>query len=115
MISACFTREIHDFWSSSNMNILVPYSWLLDHLDTKASADELQRVLSLSGPSVERIHEKDGEKVLEIEVTTNRMDTASIRGTAREAAVILTQAGTPSSLKDVPTYHPKSGEVVSTA
>jgi phenylalanyl-tRNA synthetase beta chain len=73
------------------MNILIPHHWLLEHLDTKASAQEIQKYLSLSGPSVERIYQTEGESVYDIEVTTNRVDAMSVRGIAREAAVILEQ------------------------
>ncbi len=81
------------------MNILIPHSWLLEHLETEAKPEEIQKYLSLSGPSVERIHDIEGEPVYDIEVTTNRVDSMSVRGIAREAAVILTQAGIPSKLK----------------
>ena len=84
------------------MNIFVPHDWLLEHLETTASPQDIQRLLSLSGPSVERIHDLDGIPVYEIEITSNRMDTASVRGIAREAAVILTNAGIPSSLQPLP-------------
>jgi len=71
------------------MNILIPHRWLLDHLDTQAEPTEIQAQLSLAGPSVERIIEAGDEKVYDIEVTTNRVDAMSVRGIAREAAVIL--------------------------
>jgi phenylalanyl-tRNA synthetase beta chain len=82
------------------MNILIPHSWLLEYLDTSATPQEIQKFLSLAGPSVERIYDRDGEAVYDIEVTTNRVDSMSVKGIAREAAVILTQFGLPSSLKD---------------
>lgn len=81
------------------MNILIPHTWLLEHLDTKATPLEIQKYLSLSGPSVERIYDIEGEQVYDIEITTNRVDSMSVRGVAREAAVILTQAGFPSKLQ----------------
>lgn len=81
------------------MNILIPHSWLLEHLETKASPEEIQTYLSLAGPSVERIYDKAGEPVYDIEVTTNRVDSMSVRGIAREAAVILSQFELPSKLK----------------
>lgn len=81
------------------MNILIPHSWLLEHLETEATPQKIQELLSLSGPSVERIYDKDGESVYDIEVTTNRVDSMSVRGIAREAAVILTEAGIPSQLR----------------
>jgi phenylalanyl-tRNA synthetase beta chain len=87
------------------MNILIPHTWLLDHLETDASPQDIQRLLSLSGPSVERIYEREGEAVYDIEVTTNRVDAMSVRGIAREAAVILQQAGIPASLKPLQLNH----------
>ncbi len=81
------------------MNILIPHTWLLEHLDTQATPEKIQKYLSLAGPSVERIEIKEGEPVYDIEVTTNRVDMMSVRGIAREAAVILTQFGLQAKLK----------------
>jgi phenylalanyl-tRNA synthetase beta chain len=81
------------------MNILIPHSWLLEHLETDASPQEIQKYLSLCGPSVERIYEREGEAVYDIEVTTNRVDCMSVRGIAREAAVILQQFGKTGKLR----------------
>lgn len=81
------------------MNILIPHTWLLEHLDTKATPEEIQKYLSLCGPSVERIYDREGEKVYDIEVTTNRVDCMSVRGIARESAVILPQFGVKATLK----------------
>lgn len=86
------------------MNILIPHSWLLEHLESAADPRQIQELVSLSGPSIERIYDKNGEKVYDIEVTTNRVDSMSVRGIAREAAVILSQARIPSSLKKAPEY-----------
>ena len=85
------------------MNIFIPHSWLLDHLQTTATPEEIQKSLSLSGPSVERIIHQDGEAIYDIEITTNRVDSFSVRGLAREAAVILNQFNFLSSLKQLPT------------
>lgn len=84
------------------MNILIPHPWLLEHLQTKADPQEIQRLLSLSGPSIERIHTIEDDPVYDIEVTTNRVDSMSVRGIAREAAVILSQAGIASKLLPLP-------------
>src|SRR5258708_732678 len=86
------------------MNILIPHTWLLEHLDTDATPEEIQKYLSLCGPSIERIYEKEGEPVYDIEVTTNRVDCMSVRGIAREAAVILHQFGKKGKLKPLPNY-----------
>jgi phenylalanyl-tRNA synthetase beta chain len=71
------------------MNILIPDSWLRDFLKTKATPAQLQEYLSLCGPSVERINVINNETVYDIEVTTNRIDSMSVNGIAREAAAIL--------------------------
>jgi len=81
------------------MNILIPHSWLLEHLETEATPKQIQEFLSLSGPSVERINDHDGEPVYDIEVTTNRVDSMSVRGIAREAAAILPQFDVAATLK----------------
>lgn len=81
------------------MNILIPHKWLLEHLDTQATTEQIQETLSLSGPSVEHVYDTEDDKVFDIEVTTNRVDSMSIRGIAREAAVILNEAGISAKLK----------------
>lgn len=81
------------------MNILIPHTWLLEHLDTQATPEKIQEYLSLCGPSVERIYQTENEPVYDIEITTNRVDSMSVRGIAREAAVILKQFGIAAQLK----------------
>lgn len=81
------------------MNILIPHTWLLEHLETKAKPESIQEQLSLSGPSVERIYDIASESVYDIELTTNRVDAMNVHGVAREAAVILQQAGIEAELK----------------
>lgn len=75
------------------MNILVPDSWLREYLHTDAKPKDIQKALSLCGPSVERLHQKNGEFIYDIEVTTNRVDCMSVYGIAREAAAILPRFG----------------------
>lgn len=93
------------------MNILIPHSWLTEQLKTKATPEDIQKFVSLSGPSIERIHTIGDEPVYDVEVTTNRMDTACVRGIAREATVILPQNGFKSSLKDPAFYTPKNKDI----
>jgi len=81
------------------MNILIPDTWLRQHLNTSATSKQIQTNLSLSGPSVERIETIEGEPVYDIEVTTNRVDSMSVRGIAREAAAILPQFNLKATLK----------------
>jgi len=80
------------------MNILIPSSWLNDFLKTKVSVEEIARYLSLCSQSVEKIHSSpDGDKILEIEVTSNRPDCLSVIGIAREANAALKSNGFSSS------------------
>lgn len=83
------------------MDLLIPNSWLKKHLDTKATPKEIAKYLSLCGPSIERTKQTDdGDYIYNVEVTTNRVDTASILGIAREAATILPRFGIKASLKE---------------
>lgn len=71
------------------MNILVPASWLRDYLKTDITAKSLANIMSLCGPSVERMEKHGEDVVFDVEVTTNRPDANSIYGIAREASAIL--------------------------
>lgn len=89
------------------MNILIPHTWLLEHLDADVSPEELQSNVSLCGPSVEKIEEIEGDSVYDIEVTTNRVDSMSVRGIAREAATILDQFDIKAKLKPLSIKQPE--------
>ena len=83
------------------MNILIPFSWLKEYLDTQATPEKIARCLSLCGPSVERIKKIKTDFVFDIEITTNRIDTASVAGIAREAAAILPRFNIQAKLKKI--------------
>lgn len=83
------------------MNILIPDSWLREYLDTDATPAEIKKYLSFCGPSVERINKVNGDLVYEIEITSNRVDMASVYGIAREAKAILTRFGKKARIKPV--------------
>lgn len=84
------------------MNIKITYNWLLEYLDTDVGPYELQKYLSLCGPSVERVDKVASDYVLDIEVTSNRVDMASVFGIAQEARAILPQLGKKAKLKQNP-------------
>lgn len=90
------------------MNILIPHTWLKEQLSTEVSPEEIQRLVSRSGPSIERIYEREGESVYDIEVTTNRVDSMSVHGMAREVAVILTANTIKAKLKPLSLTKPKA-------
>lgn len=76
-------------------------SWLREFLSTKASPGAIAKYLSLCGPSIERIEKWDKDYVYDIEITTNRVDEASVYGIAREASAILPRFGVSANLKTV--------------
>lgn len=81
------------------MDILISDKWLRTLLKTKATPKQLEKYLSLCGPSVEKVEKIENDFVYHIEVTTNRVDTASVYGIAREAAAILPRFKIPAKLK----------------
>ena len=87
------------------MNILIPHAWLMQHLTTKATPKQIEKYLSLCGPTVESVAKIKGDYVYDIEITTNRVDSMSVRGIAREAATILPQFNIKAKLK--PLSQPK--------
>lgn len=83
------------------MNILVPDSWLREHLKTKATPKQIAKDLSLCSQSVEKITKKNSDFIYDIEITTNRPDCLSIYGIARELNAVLPQFGLKASLKEI--------------
>jgi phenylalanyl-tRNA synthetase beta chain len=81
------------------MNIKITYQWLLDYLDTDADPYEIQKYLSLCGPSIESVEKVGSDFVFDIEITTNRIDSASVFGIAQEAQAILPQFGKKAEIK----------------
>lgn len=89
------------------MNILIPDSWLREYLKTDAKPADIQRCLSLCGPSIERTEKNGNDVIYDIEVTTNRVDSFSVYGIAREAAAILPEFGFRAKLLPLDTTLPK--------
>lgn len=81
------------------MNIKITHNWLLEYLETDASPDEIQKYLSLCGPSVETVTKEVDDHVYDIEITSNRIDMASVLGIAQEAQAILPQFNKKAKLK----------------
>lgn len=96
------------------MNIKITHNWLLEFLDTDANPYEIQKFLSLSGPSIERIEKSDDDYIYDIEIISNRIDTASVIGIAREAAAILPMFGKKAILKSNPLNDLKFSQIKNT-
>lgn len=71
------------------MNLLIPHSWFKDYCKTSLTPEKIAGRVSLSGPSIDRVHIVDGDALYDVEITTNRPDAFSIIGFAREVAAIL--------------------------
>jgi len=83
------------------MNILIPDSWLKEHLKTKATPKQVANYLTLCSQTVEKIKKVNGDSVYETEITTNRPDCLSVYGIARELNAILPQFGIKAKLKEI--------------
>src|SRR3989339_1178352 len=77
------------------MDIVLTDSSIRKFLDTSANSDVLSQNVSLCGPTFDRTKQIGDDYVYDIEAITNRIDTASAMGVAREAAAILTQFNIP--------------------
>lgn len=83
------------------MNIKITDSWLREYLKTEATARQIADSLSLCGPSVDKLSQVGQDFVYDIEITSNRVDMASVFGIAREANAILPRMGFKTSLNKI--------------
>lgn len=89
------------------MDIKILDSWLREHLETNAKPMDIAKAMSLTSASIERVEPFGDDFVYEAEITTNRVDMASVRGIAREAATILPQFGFTAKLLPLKLSKPK--------
>ncbi len=64
----------------------IPIDWLKDFIEIKKSSQEIEEILTLKGLEIAEIYSGLTGDVLEIELTPNRGDCASLIGVAREIA-----------------------------
>lgn len=86
------------------MDIIISDKWLRDYLITPAKPDQIAEYVSLCGPSVEKVEKIDGDYLYHTEITTNRIDTVSVYGFAREVAAILPNFKIPAKLKPITSH-----------
>ena len=72
--------------------MLVSWNWLTQYVDLKLDHDELVDRLSLSGLNHEGTEVVDGDRVIDLEVTSNRGDCLGHLGVAREIALLTGQS-----------------------
>jgi phenylalanyl-tRNA synthetase beta chain len=84
------------------MDIKLSHKLLTQFLDTKATPKQIAHSLSLSGPTIDRIHKVKGDTIYDVEIISNRIDSISAFGIAREAVSILPQFNLKAKLKNDP-------------
>jgi len=70
----------------------VPIGWLREFVDFTAEVSRLADDLTLAGLAVDGIEGKGDEAVLDLDVTTNRVDGMNVYGVAREVSVLYGSA-----------------------
>ncbi len=66
----------------------IPFSWLLDHVELDVTPERLGEDLTSVGLALDGLERSGDDSVLDLDITTNRVDCMNVRGVAREAAVI---------------------------
>lgn len=66
----------------------VPVGWLREFVDFTAEVPRLAEDLTLAGLAVDGIEGKGNDAVLDLDVTTNRVDCMNVYGVAREVSVL---------------------------
>ncbi|MFH1612695.1 MAG: phenylalanine--tRNA ligase subunit beta [bacterium] len=67
----------------------ISYNWLKDYLDVNISAEEIGSKLTMAGFELEGIEQINDDKVLEVNVLSNRADCLGYIGLAREISIFL--------------------------
>jgi phenylalanyl-tRNA synthetase beta chain len=66
----------------------IPVGWLREFVDFTAEVPRLAEDLTLAGLAVDGIEGKGNDAVLDLDVTTNRVDCMNVYGVAREVSVL---------------------------
>lgn len=83
------------------MDIQIPHSILTKYLTTNAKPADIASALSLCGPTVDSLEKIGNDWLYHLEIITNRVDSASVYGVAREAAAILPEFKHEAKLKPI--------------
>lgn len=84
------------------MDIKLSHQLLSHFLTTAATPKKIAEGLSLCGPTVDKLHKVQGDTIYDVEIITNRIDSISAFGIAREALSILPQFGYKAKLLNNP-------------
>lgn len=84
------------------MDIKLTDKALRKFLNTSSTPEDLSQKISQCGPTFDKTTKIGDDYLYEIEIITNRIDSASAQGVARESSAILNQMGITASLKNDP-------------
>ena len=87
-------------------------SWLREFVDVPADDHQLAEALTSAGIAVESVQEENGERVYEMDITTNRVDAMNHYGVAREASAIYDVELKKVEALSSPTLSPNDGETM---
>lgn len=76
----------------------VPLSWLREFVDVPADTKRLAEDLTVVGLAVDGVEGTGGDSVLDLDITTNRVDCMNVYGVAREVSVLHGKALQPLDL-----------------
>ena len=87
----------------------LPLSWLREYVDVPVEPKQLAEDLTLVGLAVDALEARGEDVVLDLDITTNRVDCMNVYGVAREVSVLygrpllplevsFTEAGAPASV-----------------
>ncbi len=83
---------MYAFWTNSDdirEEMKLSYNWLKEYIRTDRSCEEIAQKLTMSGSEIESVEEKNGDKVMDLEITSNRPDCLSVIGLAREVGALV--------------------------
>ena len=66
----------------------LPLSWLREYVPVEAEPLRLAEDLTAAGLAVDAVETVGGDTVLELDITTNRVDCMNVYGVAREVAAL---------------------------
>ncbi|GAG71596.1 unnamed protein product, partial [marine sediment metagenome] len=78
----------------------IPLSWLKEYINIKLSPQELAHRLTMAGVEVSHIQKSGKDTILELDLTTNRGDCASIIGVAREVSALINRPLRPPGISE---------------
>jgi phenylalanyl-tRNA synthetase beta chain len=91
--------------------VRVPLSWLREFVEVAVEPERLAADLTLAGLEAGGLERDGGETILDLDVTTNRVDCMNVYGVAREVAVLYDRPLRPLELGFTPKGEPAAQAV----